>query len=133
MVTAAPPKTHAHRFEIIKNRGTCKCGEIREYTGEGRDSTFRVIQPGEQDFKDSPGQPVTNPVEKLTETVTREETPVIKAQIVPPKPETVPASTKLSPPSTPYARMKWIKEHREEILADFVKMGRQTTQDKWGW
>ena len=51
MVIAAP-KIHTHKYEVVKDRGTCKCGRIVVYTGDGKDTKMKVIMEGQKDYKD---------------------------------------------------------------------------------
>ncbi len=44
---------HIHKFEIVKDIGTCACGEKRRYIIEGRESRFEVLQKGDINYRDN--------------------------------------------------------------------------------
>jgi len=114
MVTAAPPKTHAHKFEIKGTRGICPCGEIREYSGDGKDMAMAVVQKGNPDYKDRPGvQALVIPAEKIDK----------KYQIDPAK------SAGKKP--TGKTLWLWFDERKEQILKDYQEMYLWDFLKKW--
>jgi hypothetical protein len=120
MVTAVKPKQHSHSFQIENMgkgvaRGTCKCGEIREYSGYGREATAEVIQTGDPDFRDS--QPAKSP-ENITEKSLSETGNTVK-------------TITHDRPGNGYGYWEWMDKHKDQILKDYRTMGYNEFLARW--
>lgn len=156
MVTAAKPKQHSHSFQIENigkgvARGTCKCGEIREYSGYGKEATIKVIQAGDPNYQDGKRQIVvdhtdeiineltgstTKPAENIPDNIP--EKPQVEA-----KPTEAPAqnaeilantSGKIITHDRPNNRegyWKWMDEHKGQVLKDYQDMGIRDFLLRW--
>lgn len=129
MVMAEPKPKHSHLFHIDRNRGTCACGEIREYI-EGdnpKENSFKVLQHGDTNYVDH----VAKPMENITHNI-----PVLphseanKTPSLAGVPGGKPVVEKW--PTKPSLRKQWLLKHRQEIISDRVKMGEVATAAKWG-
>lgn len=111
MTTQASVK-HIHNFKIEFNRktgnqeGTCLCGEVREYVGSGKDSTFVVLKAGSLDYAD-PEPKVISPASNLLEGE------------IPTKPKTIRAIA------------MYYEQNKDRILADMEKLGVTQARKRW--
>lgn len=126
MVTAAARPKHTHTFQMANvgkdiNRGTCKCGEIREYTGYGRDATFTVIQTGNPDYEDRKPQIVVDHTDEIIKELTSKPEPAGNIPLKPNKGGCFPRD-----------RHAEIEAHADEIIKDLKELGTSATQAKWG-
>ncbi len=127
MVTAAA-KQHAHKFEIKSlgngvTRGTCKCGEIREYSGYGRDAHFKVIKQGDPYYQDEKRQIVVDHTDEIMAELTGSTAKPM---------ENMPKNMPPKPKGTVAVR-KWIDENKDAIIADLSTIGERRTREKWGF
>lgn len=127
MVTAAKPKQHSHSFQIENMgkgvaRGTCKCGEIREYSGYGREATAKVIQAGDPDYKDEKRKAI---IEDRTDEIIAE----LTGSVAKPA-ENIPENIPEKPIGTVAVR-KWINDNKDAILIDLATIGGAKTGRKW--
>jgi hypothetical protein len=124
MVTAVPTKQHSHTFQMENigkgiNRGTCKCGEIREYSGYGKEATAKVIQAGDPDYKGEKRKAI---IEDRTDEIIAELTGSA----------TKPAEDTLQKPASSQLVRKWIDQNKDAIMADLARLGGKGTGRKWG-
>ena len=124
MVTAASRPNHTHRFEIKGTRGTCKCGEIREYiySSNPRDNTFKVIQAGDPNYQDEKRQIVVDHTDEIMAELTGSTAKPM---------ENMPKNMPPKPKGTVAVR-KWIDENKDASIADLSTIGERRTREKWG-
>ena len=127
MVTAAKPKQHSHSFHVENMgkgvaRGTCKCGEIREYSGYGKEATAKVIQVGDPGYKDEKRKAI---IEDRTDEIIAE----LTGSVAKPA-ENIPENIPEKPIGTVAVR-KWINDNKDAILIDLATIGEAKTRRKW--
>ena len=109
-IIATVKPSHTHRFEI-KNGGvgTCACGEMRKYVGDGKDSVMQIIKAGDPNYRDSKPVAADPPA-----------APVVKD-----------AKLAAAKPIDKTARHEFYQKHKMEILGDIANLGRPATERKW--
>jgi hypothetical protein len=150
MVTAASRPNHTHRFEIKGTRGTCKCGEIREYiySSNPRDNTFKVIQAGDPNYQDEKRQiavdhtdeimaelagSTAKPTENMPKNIPEKPQSEAKPEEATAKNAEMLVNKSLPPKPQGYiAIRKWIDENKDAILIDLAAIGERRTREKWG-
>jgi hypothetical protein len=143
-ITAAPPKTHAHKFEVKNGTGVCLCGETRKYheSDNLRDCGFTLIKHGDPNYKDSAGNPNNkDSVGMATPVAQPVAKPVGAAPVAQPKPveklpetltEAIGKST--AAPKKPAKRKdiwKFFDDNKEAMLDDYKTMTQLHFLDKW--
>jgi hypothetical protein len=117
MVMASIIPKHVHNFDMVKNRGTCKCGEIRDFiTGENlKDSKVEIIQHGNPNYQvNHPAIKDSNPA-KLEGNI----------------PNNTPEAKHRGGAQT-LGKHKFIESHKAEIIKDVETMGSTAALKKWG-
>lgn len=137
MVTAASRPNHTHRFEIKGTRGTCKCGEIREYiySSNPRDNTFKVIQAGDPNYQDEKRQIVVDHTDEIINELTGSTVkPTENMTENMPDDSKDDNSGKIITHDRPNNRdgyRKWMDERKDQILKDYNTMGIRDFLHRW--
>ena len=120
MVTAAA-KQHAHKFEVdSKGRATCKCGEVREYIGYGKDATVKVIQAGDPNYRDRKPLLEDRTDEIINELTSGATKPAENIQVnIPPR------------PSKRKDIWKYFDSNKDQILKDYEDLKLMEFYERW--
>lgn len=111
MVMAAVKNKHAHKFEVDSHgKGSCPCGEVREYMQVGplKDLSYTVLQAGDPNYQEP-----TVLASAFSQPAIKIESPITEKR------------------GGRFEKFNYYLDNKEAILADVKALGRHETIVKW--